>query len=139
MITLGNNMNETHSMFGREGLTYPQWAKVVGFIRRQLDEMGCDEESPDYLENFGGVFKIVEDNQEDFTDMMMHMSPDIRVGRSKDDLSRGFDFVHTLQQGELYIVGVCTNNQGGNHYIITGELIEKYPLILTHMELQEVF
>jgi hypothetical protein len=131
MIQLGTNYMEFHQGFSNPQISVDDFILLARYLNRKMEEMDSNEEfETDFIELFGGYFKIVEDRVEDFQDMRSHLNPDIRNRFCNVD---GFDFVECLAKDKLYVVGVCTNNQGGNHYIINESLLQKYPSIKTYL------
>jgi hypothetical protein len=108
-------------------------------------EVAADDErlTWDFMETTGGNIYLVTDNEADFQFMISHMNPDIRLpldhvfpeGDRAGDKNTGFDFAQNLNREKtLAGVGVATNNGGGALFIITKDLMDKYPTIREHIE-----
>jgi hypothetical protein len=122
MIKLGNTLD---ALYNCKKLTHVDCELLYAYtceVSAGTTMIGSDPE----IDN--GLY-LLEDSNESFEEMMyMIECEDIRTKEPEN-----FDYAQFLSK-DLAVMGICTDNDGGPTFVITKQLIEKYPNITWQIE-----
>jgi hypothetical protein len=132
MISVGKTFQDFRNFIANTELfTNEEKISLYKFINLQIMERDLELED-EFIDVMGGDYLIPEDTSKDFEYMKMNMLPMLNEAYSLTNV--GMDCADYLNRNKtMAILGTCTNNGGGNMFIIRKELFDKYPGIHEHM------
>lgn len=107
-------------------------AKYIRDICRSLDSEYQDENfSFGFL--FGGNFFLCETDEDLDKVEMLHWMFEPKK-ESIRETADNFDVAQYIEDGSFAVLCICTNNAGGNTYLVARALSDKYPTINESIE-----
>lgn len=139
MKKLGNTMDELEQNCPSEGLI-AQFKNYLSF--QQEYDSSFNLESATFTEEFGGYVYLIETVNDLKEIPTVRLSQDKLSYLSLHDTSSEFDICEYVDENYLQVL-LCTNNGGGNTYLIPKEIVEssenvKNSILLTNNDMQSL-